>query len=551
MFFLFCFIVLISTPILIHSQTLADRQKTNDIKYFICDIMEGNFDKVINDCNLTIQKDSTDLEAFFGLSVAYGQKGDNVESFINFKKTLQLGLPFERFLAGPRKLLHPLVNSRRFIEYAKDKNIELIHGPMIGVVTENSAKVWIRTVSESSFNVRFSTSEDMKNSRVSIVRKTSPERDFTGVAELSGLLPNTRYYYELIINKNVVEIDPQPSFQTYPKSGSKEKFKVIFGGGSNNIPKNERVWDTILSQHPMAFLFLGDNTYFNIADVVEHQRYIFYRRFSRPEFRRLAASTAIYAIYDDHDFCGNDCIGGPEIDNPPWKKNVTWRIFKENFLNPYYGGGEQQPGCWHHFSIGDVDFFMLDGRYYRTDPQKKEPLYTDPKAEYPSMLGPVQRRWLLEKLRTSKATFKIIASPVPWAFDSKSGTQRSANLGRRPGAEDTWQGFAIEREVIFSHIEKNKIEGVFLLSADRHRSDAWKIERQSGYTLYEASSSHLTKNSTHPHMPQAIFSILGKPAFGMLTFDFTKDDPEIIYQVVKIDNEIVAELVVKRSQLSF
>ncbi len=105
--------------------------------------------------------------------------------------------------------------------------------------------------------------------------------------------------------------------------------------------------------------------------------------------------------------------------------------------------------------------------------------------------------------------------------------------------------------MIFSHIDKNKIEGVFLISADRHRSDAWKIERENGYTLYEANTSHLTKNSTHPQMPKAIFSILGKPAFGLLTFDLTKEDPEIIYQVVKNDNKIVAELVVKRSQLSF
>jgi len=122
---------------------------------------------------------------------------------------------------------------------------------------------------------------------------------------------------------------------------------------------------------------------------------------------------------------------------------------------------------------------------------------------------------------------------------------------RRPGLEDTWQGFAQEREDIFSFIEKHKIEGVFLISADRHRSDAWKIERENGYTFYEAMSSHLTKNSTHPAMPGAIFTSLGKPAYGLLTIDTTISDPEIRYDVVKIDDTVDGTLVVKKSQLSF
>ena len=322
--------------------------------------------------------------------------------------------------------------------------------------------------------------------------------------------------------------------------GTKTRFHVGFGGGANYRPENERMWDTVRSRNPRAFLFLGDNTYFNIPDVPAHQHYFFYRRHSRPEYRRMIASTAMYAIYDDHDFGGNDSIGGPEIETPAWKRNVTLKIFSENFPNPYYGGGQKNPGCWTDFSIGDVDFFLLDGRYYRTDPR----------IEHPSMLGPVQKQWLLDKLKASTATFKILASPVPWAFGTKPGSQNSATLGRGvPGYQDTWEGFPEEREEIFRCIEQNRIEGVYLISADRHRSDAWKIERENGYDLYEANTSHLTKNGSHPLMPKAIFSHRGKPMFGLLTFDLTKPDPEIIYTVVDIDNNPVDSLIVQRSQL--
>jgi len=255
----------------------------------------------------------------------------------------------------------------------------------------------------------------------------------------------------------------------------------------------------------------------------------------------MIASVPVYAIWDDHDFGGNDSIGTADKFKPYWKHEIVMPQFIYNFNNPYYGGGNDNPGCWFDFSIGDVDFFMLDGRYYRTDPQKSDP----------SMLGAAQLNWLLAKLKASDATFKIIASPVPWAFGTKPGKQRSATFGTVPGAQDTWEGFSAEREKIFSLIEKNKIEGVYLISADRHRSDAWLIKRPNGYDLYEANTSHLTKNSTHPKMPNAIFSIVGKPAFGLLTMDTTLDDPQITYDVMKIDGQKSATLTVKLSQLKF
>ena len=81
---------------------------------------------------------------------------------------------------------------------------------------------------------------------------------------------------------------------------------------------------------------------------------MYYRRQVRQEYRRFTASTPIYAVYDDHDFGANDTAGGLDPFKPAWKVPV-WRVFKENWNNPYYGGGEKQPGCWFDFSIGNVD----------------------------------------------------------------------------------------------------------------------------------------------------------------------------------------------------
>ena len=154
------------------------------------------------------------------------------------------------------------------------------------------------------------------------------------------------------------------------------------------------------------------------------------------------------------------------------------------------------------------------------------------------MLGPVQKAWLLKQLKQSKATFKVLASPVPWDFNTKAS------------ALDTWNGFRDERNEIFDFLEENKIDGVILISADRHRSDARRIDRQNAYPLYEFESSRLINLHTHDLEPGAIFGYNEKQSCGLLSFDTTKSDPTITFQIISIDNELINSLTLKKSDIS-
>ncbi|MBN2090045.1 alkaline phosphatase D family protein, partial [candidate division KSB1 bacterium] len=316
------------------------------------------------------------------------------------------------------------------------------------------------------------------------------------------------------------------TFRTMPEKGKSAGFKIGFGGGAAYTPPNEKMWNTIKEQALSGFLFLGDNVYIDHPELPEVQQFCYYQRQSRPEYRAFIAETPIYAIWDDHDFVTNDGWGGPEINLPSWKIPV-WQLFQDNWNNPGYGIGAKQPGCWFKFSIANVDFFMLDCRFYRTDPN----------SENLSMLGPVQLNWLLDELKASRATFKALASSVPWASGTKGGSL------------DTWDGYSAERNEIFNYITQNKIEGILLLSADRHRSDLWKIFRPEGYHLYEFESSCLTNIHRHETLPGAIFSYNEKPSFGLLEFNTMLPDPEVNYQIVNIENNVVLNFKILKSQL--
>jgi len=325
-----------------------------------------------------------------------------------------------------------------------------------------------------------------------------------------------------------------PFERTLPDTSLKQdapsdKFTIAFGGGAGYVPANERIWDTIGTIEPRALLLLGDNVYIDDPKTPEMQLFHYYRRQSQPEWAKLAKKVPIYAIWDDHDFTTNDGWGGPAIEEPKWKRDV-WDVFKENWDNPYYGGGEKQPGCWFDFWIGKVHFVLLDGRYYR------EP----PKGKNPSMLGPAQMQWLKKTLK-KPATFTVFCSNVPLAPKVK------------PGSKDTWDGYDGERQQIFKFIAKEKIPGVVILSADRHRSDAYKIDTgiEGMYPLYECQSSRLTNQHVHGLIKHSLFGYNEKQSFGRVDFDLKAKDPTFKYTVVNIDGKAVHSLEIKRSELQF
>ena len=510
-----------------HPERMAKRRGQRQM----LDLVRGRPAQAARYAEELLAADPTDQESLFNLAIARAQLGELELALEAARLAEEAGLPFERFLAGPRDLLKPLTESEPFRKEASRRDIRLIHGPMVGSVTDTGARFWVRTADQAAVQVVAAVDDGdtgffSPEIRSETARSTAAT-DYTAIAALDGMEPRTRYRYDVLVDGRS-ELGPSyPSFATSPERGGPSRFSVGFGGGAGYVVQNERMWDVIKSRDPQAFLFLGDNVYIDLPERPAGMHYYtYYRRQSRKEFRRLVASTAVYAIWDDHDCATDDVWMGPYRDMPAWKM-PSLRHFRQNWVNPGYGS-EEWPATWFEFAIGDVDFFMLDGRFYRTNPF----------GESPTMLGPAQKQWLLERVKQSTATFKVLVSPVPWSFNTKGD------------AVDTWNGFRRERGEVFDFLAENRIEGVFLLSADRHRSDARRIERRSGYPLYEFESSRLTNQAMHDLVPGALFAYNEKQSFGLLLFDTTKDDPTVTFRIISIDDEVKGEISLQRSELA-
>lgn len=470
-----------------------------------------------------------DAESAFVLGLLDIDSGNTDAAVAQFDQALERGLPPGRLIAGPRELLAPVADQPLLLQAIESFADKPVHGPLIGHTTDQSASFWFRTARESTMHVVVRRPGDDTRVVARGRARSTAASDFTCVVTVQGLQPNTEYAYAVQVDDSGLQANRGQRFRTFPTPGHAAKFRIAFGGGAGYVPANERMWETIRERKPDAMLLLGDNVYIDDPESPEMQRYTYYRRQSRPEWRALTARTPVYAIWDDHDFSTNDSWGGPMIEKPFWKKEYSYDIFRQNWANPAFGGGDDQPGCWHAFSIGDVDFIMLDCRFYRTDPE----------GEAPSMLGPVQMDWFKRQLLEAKGAFKVLCSSVPWDFRTKGGSK------------DTWNGYQEERAEIFRFLAENAIEGVVLMSADRHRSDAWRIERPDAYDLYEFNSSRLTNQHVHQTMEEqgAIFSYNAKQSFGLVSFDTMKAEPEVAYEVITIDNESVESVRVPLSRL--
>ena len=467
-----------------------------------------------------------DGESQYMLAVAYATDGQLETAVASVDKALNLGIPQSRFLGGTKTGLEPLRNMKTFQALFADAS-PLVHGPMLGQNTGTGISIWVRTASACAVKVAIRERGSSK-SVGNAADQSRASTDYTAVVRVDGLLANHDYEYTLTLGGE--RLPKVYKFHTLAAPHQPTKFRVAFGGGAGFVPENEYAWNTIVEQRPDVLMLLGDNTYSDAPEMPEMQHYCYYRRQSRPEFRSLVSQVPVYTIWDDHDFGTNDCQGGPLVEEPYWKIPV-WNVFKQNWVNPKYGNGGTQPGCWYDYYVGNVHFIMLDGRTYRDLRPSDESL--------PTMLGPVQTRWLKRTIKESSGVFTVLVSPVPWVFGAKGNSK------------DTWNGFKQERNDIFDVVKQSGKSGVLLMSADRHRSDLWKIQREGMYPLYEFNSSRLTNQHVHPEMAAAEFSYNKKQSFGIVEFDTTASDPTVEYRIINIDGKQIHSRQIARSEITY
>jgi alkaline phosphatase D len=380
-------------------------------------------------------------------------------------------------------------------------SVPAAHTPAVLVtvaeVSAQRALVWVRASDRAPVVVRYGVA----GGELTWARETttSAARDFTARVALERLDAGTRYRYEVRAAGERVA----GTFTTAPAATADTPARLAWSGDlggaghCRDVEDGYRIFAAMARRAPDLFLFVGDTIYADHtcggaphlggADYVADDLADFYgkHRYNRADagvqefFRR----TSVYATWDDHEV-GNNF--GPVHELMPAGR----RAFQDYFA---IEGVPEEPGrLYRSVRWGKhAHVFILDTRQYRSP-------NTEADGPGKTMLGEAQRRWLLDGVSASDATWKLIVSSVPLGMFTGGAASDSWSNANVFGYARAGRGFVHERDLILTELRERVAGNVVFVSGDVHHAEVLRHEPAPGFVVHELIAGPLAARRGYP-----------------------------------------------------
>jgi alkaline phosphatase D len=387
-------------------------------------------------------------------------------------------------------------------------------GPMLGDVDFRSATIWVEAAPEAqTLTVTYRAKPNgAPRTKVFLTALVGSPAKLV----LEGLEMNTAYGYEVLVRAGQRTETRSGSFATrqlWQWRQPPPNFSFLAGSCAYfNEPaadrpgapygKDSSIFEVMAREQASFMLWLGDNWYTREVDygTATGLRYRAAATRSQPVLQNFWKAMPHYAIWDDHDY-------GPDNADLSYPLKQTSRAIFENYwCNPSFG--QQNEGIYTKLNWHDVELFLLDDRWFRSNDALPDSVNGQPNPEK-LMLGRQQMTWLKNALAGSQSnpniSFRIIAL----------GSQVLNPLS----TSDCLQHFPTEYAALMNMLNALKIEGVVFLTGDRHLSEIIAQERPNAYPLYDVTTSPLTAGpnkwrGAEVQNPARVAGVEGIQSFG-------------------------------------
>jgi alkaline phosphatase D len=429
------------------------------------------------------------------------------------------------------------------------QNKSLIAGPMIGHTELRSSTVWIESTTAAGWSLKYfepGVSSSMVNNHP-IVEPIN--ENFTLKFVAGNLEPGKTYQYQLLLKGVLVATGNFTTQQLWQWRTAAPDFSFITGSCAYfNQPQYDRpgkpyggdssIFETMAKEKADFMLWLGDNWYTREADYssewglnyrASHDRSL---KILQPFWKAMPH----YAIWDDHDYSWNDGDKSFPL------KEASLDIFKKVWCNPSYG--ENGEATYTKVTWNDVDIFLLDDRWYRSNDQLKDSVDGKPNPNK-KMFGDKQMEWMKNSLIGSKGNtninFRIIAT----------GSQVLNPLS----PFDCMRHYPVEFYELLNFIRDNNISDVVFLTGDRHHSEIIKADRPGFYPLYDITSSPLTSGvaktfGSEKDNPARVIPEIDEQNYTRFTFSGRKPDRKMTVEFIGIKGQKLGEWTVTQKEIS-
>jgi alkaline phosphatase D len=319
---------------------------------------------------------------------------------------------------------------------------------------------------------------------------TDSTKDFTVKIDVTGLNPNTFYYYEFEHNGAYSLVGRT---KTLPV-GNVDNMRLAVVSCANLESGYFNVYEAIAQRNDVdAVLMLGDYIYeyetqgFGpnnntdriwepATEIIQLNEYRLRYNSYRLDYamRKLHQNFPWICIWDDHETANNSYQNGAEnhqANEGPW--NLRMAAGKRAYfewipIRPKTPGNQE---IFRTFELGDLaKIVMLDTRLEGREAQlgTNDPNFNDTSR---TLLGPAQFNWFKNELSTTSQPWKIIGNQVMVG---------AVELLGNPINTDSWDGYPAERQKIYDHLSDNNIDNTVVLTGDIHTS--WALDLKNGNT---------------------------------------------------------------------
>jgi alkaline phosphatase D len=317
---------------------------------------------------------------------------------------------------------------------------------------------------------------------------TDSTKDFTVKIDVTGLNPNTFYYYEFEHNGAYSLVGRT---KTLPLGNvSNMRLAVVSCASLESGYFNS--YDAIAQRNDVdAVLMLGDYIYeyesqgfgpnanvdrtwepaVEITELNEYRlRYNSYRL--DYALRKLHQNFPWICIWDDHETANDAYTGGAgnhQGNEGPWNQRMEAgkrAYFEWIPIRPKAPGNQE---IFRTFELGDLaKIIMLDTRLEGREEQlgANDPNFSDTSR---TLLGTPQLNWFKNELSTTTQPWKIIGNQVMIG---------AVEILGNPINTDSWDGYPAERQKLFDHLSTNNIDNTVVLTGDIHTS--WALDLKNG-----------------------------------------------------------------------
>lgn len=351
------------------------------------------------------------------------------------------------------------------------------HGVASGDPASDRVIIWTRLTPDDSGEKQISWRMALDTNLLNIVASgttvTDEMKDYTVQVDVTGLQANTWYYYEF-------QHEGQRSLigrtKTAP-AGSVNQVRMAVVSCADYQNGLYNAYREIVNRNDVdVVIHLGDYIYEygassslgrdhvpanEIISLDDYRtRYSHYRL--DPDLRLLHQQFPFICVWDDHESANNSWFGGAQNHTPgtegDWFERKANAIRAHEEWLPIRKPDINDPlRIYRKISYGSLlDLFMLDTRLIARDEQGAG------NANTRKLIGEPQFNWLVQEMRNSTATWKIIGQQVMMAPLLAFGVTVN---------NDQWDGYPGERQALLQAILDHNIQNVVVLTGDIHT--AW------------------------------------------------------------------------------